>query len=111
MFCDYAFWKALAKAVEHEEPHELATEFLQLMFAVTHPDDLREFHDEDHHLQSAWDELVEPSAQEIPGKVLKAGAFPETKSVKVSELSAKRIHALLKNRFGDDIYASWFSSL
>src|SRR5262245_30595524 len=63
MFCDYAFWKALAKAVAYEGTAlELADEFLPLIFAASDPEDedLETFHDEDHHLQSAWDDLVEP---------------------------------------------------
>jgi hypothetical protein len=72
MFCDFAFWKCLAKAVKYEgEPLELAQEFLPLIFAATHPVDLEGYHDQDHHLRIVWDDLVEPAEEETPFAVVK----------------------------------------
>jgi hypothetical protein len=71
MFCDFEFWKCLAKAVKYEgEPLELAQEFLPLIFAATHPVDLEGYHDEDHHLRIVWDDLVEPAEEEKPFAVV-----------------------------------------
>jgi hypothetical protein len=94
MFCDYEFWNKLADAINadalgHHDPLDLATEFFGAM--LTGPD----------HLQSLWSDLF-LSPVRVP---------PKPKSNKPSELSTKRIHTRLKERLGEDIYASWFSAL
>jgi hypothetical protein len=108
MFCDFEFWKCLAKAVKYEgEPLELAREFLPLMFAVTHPADLEGYHDEDCNLQSAWDALVEPPGQERPAPQM----LGEYEDDRISERASDKIHGLLKKRLGADIYVSWLAFL
>jgi hypothetical protein len=94
MFCDYEFWNKLADAINadalgHHDPADLASEFFEAM--LTQPD----------NLQSLWNELF----------VAPERTAPKPESYKPSDLSTKRIHALLKERLGEDIHASWFSAL
>jgi hypothetical protein len=94
MFCDYEFWNKLVDAINPHalgvhNPVDLATEFFEAM--LTGPDDL----------QRLWNDLfVSPDR-----------TAPKPESYKPSDLVTKRIHALLKDRLGEEIYASWFSAL
>jgi hypothetical protein len=113
MFCDFEFWKCLAKAVKYAgAPLELAQEFLPLIFAASHPVDLEGYHDEDHHLRIVWDDLVEPAEEEKPFAVVKPDVLYMCRyGANVSEESAERLHTRLRERLGDDIYALWLASL
>src|SRR5262249_4041408 len=84
-----------------------------------HPEDLKGYWDEDDDLQSAWDDLLEPPTEEAepptkekPFEVLTPDVFYMCRyAANVSQLTAKKIHAHLRQLFGEDTYASWFASL
>src|SRR5262249_42186127 len=92
------------------EPLELAQEFLPLIFAATHPDDLEAYHDEDHNLQTVWDDFLEAEEGSPLQKATK-GEIVEYTATKVPEWKAKRIHGRLLQLLGEDIHAGWFASM
>src|SRR5262249_39840634 len=90
MVCDPQFWAKLAEALNSSSDaseFQLAAEFFE---ALMRSEDM----------QSVWNALLQH------GRLL-----PKPIGYKPSGESAQRIHALLVERLGEDIYSSWFSAL
>lgn len=104
MVCDPQFWAKLAEALNpavEADGFELAADFFGALIRSS-------------DMQSVWNALLQHGRKPINYKPMRLSSLKSFLTISHPDPfgeRAKRIHALLKDRFGEDIYSSWFSSL